>query len=156
MTDFLTCLGDILTRWPALDVALAVAWWWWISRAWRGAPAPPDGEKTDERQLGAMVIQGQVNGIITGCSIIIAGAGTFFAIAQKASGGFVSTHIAWAGTWAVFGLIVALYTTAILPPKVPRYNVVRDKATSLACAMALFFPLAAGLRFAAGLWTYLQ
>jgi len=50
-------------------------WMAWIG--WDGTAAEENGA---ERQLGASVIHAQLNGVITGASIIIAGIGAFAAL----------------------------------------------------------------------------
>ncbi|WP_442579599.1 hypothetical protein ACSBOB_29600 [Mesorhizobium sp. ASY16-5R] len=135
-----------LARWPIVETAVAFVWLGSVWYAWRGVPTPTVPDAAEERNLGATVILAQLNGVITGCSIIIAGVGAF--IALNTSGlGAAAPHVEWASIWAVLALGAALYALATLPTRTPTINFVRSKEVAILSATALLFALYAGARF---------
>lgn len=135
---------------PFVEIVAALLWAWIIHQQWRGYQPPPGIECVAERALGASVIVGQLNGTVSGASIIIAGIGIFVGLGDGDIGPPASHHLAYAALWAVLALAVALYTMGVLPTKVPSQNVVRSSSVAIACALALFFSVAAGVRFVFG------
>jgi uncharacterized membrane protein len=112
---------------------------------WRGRGTVPKDDVA-ERALGSSIILAQLNGIVTGTSIIIVGIGAFAVLVKQANG--VQIYDAfYAALWAVVALGIALYTMSTLPTRALSRNFVRDKWVSIFCAMSLFFSLAAGVRF---------
>jgi hypothetical protein len=139
--------NKLLVNWPFIDLILAAVWIFLVWLPWRHDSASKVIEdKTDERLLGATVILAQLNGIITGTSIIIVGIGAF-AVLVKEHSGPQSYHTLYAAIWAVVALGTALYTMSTLPTRAPTQNFVRAKWVAILTAMALFFSLAAGVRF---------
>ena len=136
----------MLVRFPIIDLALAVTWLISVWLPWRGVRrrAPPD--EVAERALGASIILAQLNGIVTGTSIIIVGIGAF-AVLVKQANSTQSYHATYAAMWAVTALGIALYTMSTLPTRAPSENLIRAKGIAVFCAMSLFFSLAAGVRF---------
>lgn len=136
-------------RWlPIIDVALSAFWFWSIDVAWSHiSPESADREEVDERSLGATVITTQLNGVITGASILIAGVAAFVAL-KGSLPEFAAYDALWSAVWAVVALGIALYTLGILPARTPTENFVRSREVALFCGMALFFCLASGARFA--------
>jgi hypothetical protein len=145
-------LGTI-TVWPVIEALLGIFWVGSVLWAWRGQISPPLDEKVDERTLGATVILGQLNGIITGTSIIMAGLAAFIALSfgERTT---VAPHIKLTAIYAVLALSLALYTMAILPTRTLRVNFVRSKDVALFCSTALYLVLIAAVRFGVGVYLY--
>lgn len=103
-------------------------------------------DSIEERALGAQVILAQLNGIITGTTIIIIGIGAF-AVLVKDVNGAQAYDAFYAAMWAVIALGLSLYTMSTLPTRAPSENFVKAKGIAILAAMSLFFSLAAGVRF---------
>lgn len=136
---------DYLIRAPVIDLALAFAWLISVWLPWRGIQKQPPDDVA-ERALGATVILGQLNGIVTGTSIIIVGVGAF-AVLVKDVNGAQAYDALYAALWAVIALGIALYTMSTLPTRAGSENFVKAKGVAIFSAMSLFFSLAAGVRF---------
>ena len=88
----------------------------------------------------------QLNGIVTGTTIIIIGVGAF-AVLVKDVNGAQAYDAFYAAMWAVIALGIALYTLIPLPTRASSENFVKAKGIAILSAMSLFFSLAAGVRF---------
>lgn len=135
------------SRSPTIDLIVAALWLMSVAAAWWNYPKRKEKDEVAERALGAAIIGGQLNGVITGSSIIMAGIVAFVALGSAKLIPPGSFHIFWAAVWAVTALGFALYTLSILPSRAPTENVVRSSGVATLSAMALFFSMAAGVRF---------
>ncbi|PLT97191.1 hypothetical protein BMJ29_04460 [Sinorhizobium medicae] len=149
-------LGPILgfaINWPLVEFAIAIIWFCSLGGAWKGQPKE-GGAVSDpgERELGATVILSELNGILTGCSIIIAGIGAFVAIVQQPNciDPITASHLGWAAIYAGLALVSSLYTMATLPTRVASRNVLHSKGVAFMCAAALLSALLAAGRFMVG------
>lgn len=88
----------------------------------------------------------QLNGIVTGTTIIIIGVGAFAALVKDVNGAQAYDAF-YAAMWAVIALGIALYTLSTLPTRASSENFVKAKWVAVFSAMSLFFSLAAGVRF---------
>ncbi|WP_119392714.1 hypothetical protein [Taklimakanibacter lacteus] len=145
----------MLASCPVGDLIALIAWLFFVVKAWRGWTHDTSADSLDERNLGATVILGQLNSVITGSSIIIAGIAAFVAIEEQEIGKPESYHLVYATAWAVSALAVALYTNGILPSYTPKRNFVQVKGIAVLCSVALFLSLAAGVRFLFAVWSIL-
>jgi hypothetical protein len=155
MWQCLASVRSFLAVWPAVEIIGGIFWVGSVLAAWRSQPRPPTNETVEERELGATVILGQLNGIVTGTSIIIAGLGAFVAL-SSGDRALVTPHVRYAAIYSALALFVALYTMSTLPTRAPRINFVRDRAVAVLCASALYLVLVAAARFAVGMWVYLE
>ena len=146
---------QIATHWPIIEAAVGAFWIGSVLWAWSFTVSPPLDEPIQERGLGATVILGQLNGIVTGTSIIIAGLGAFVAL-SSGDRATVAPHIKLAFVFSVLALFLALYTMATLPTRTPRINFVRSKEVAVLCATSLYLVLVAAIRFATGVVLYLD
>ena len=148
----LAAVLSFAVNWPLLEAVASIIWFQAMGSAWRQQPAEgPPVTDSAERELGATVILSELNGILTGCSIIIAGIGAFVAIMQPSSiNPITASHLGWASIYAGLALGLSLYTMATLPTRVTSRNVLRSKGVALMCATALFFALLAAIRFMFG------
>jgi hypothetical protein len=143
-----------LSHWPLIDVPLGLWWIWSTAKTWKDSTKPPkskekgfDINSAEERGLGATVILGQLNAVITGVSIILAGIGAFIALGKTEIQDPANYHLLFATCWAVIAMAAALYTHGTLPHRTPDSNFVNVKSVAILCSAALFFSLAAGVRF---------
>jgi hypothetical protein len=125
------------------------------AKTWKddAPPSPPSAQiapikdSPDERSLGATVIMGQLNAVITGVSIVLAGIGAFIALGKTQIVDPANFHLLYATVWAVVALGTALLTHGMLPVRTPDTNFVKDKSVAVLSSASLFFALAAGVRF---------
>ncbi|MCZ8546311.1 hypothetical protein OOJ09_19150 [Mesorhizobium qingshengii] len=148
MTSFLTSLLDVIRCWPVLEAIALIIWLRSLLAAWQNMGSTAS-DCLDERQLGAEVILAQLNGVITGSSIIVAGVGAFVAI-NKGVLPPASRHFELAAIFSIVGMGLAMYTLGTLPSRTPSENFVRSKPVAILCSTALFFALVGGIRFACG------
>jgi hypothetical protein len=137
---------NCLTRIPIIDLALALAWGISVWMPWRGPQSGVNTDDVEERTLGAQVILAQLNGLVTGTTIIIIGVGAF-AVLVKDVNGAQAYDAFYAAMWAVIALGIALYTLSTLPTRASSENFVKAKWVAIFSAMSLFFSLASGVRF---------
>jgi hypothetical protein len=137
---------NCLVRTPIIDIGLAFAWLVSVWIPWRGIHNRTNTDDVAERALGAQVILAQLNGIVTGTTIIIIGVGAF-AVLVKDVNGPQAYDAFYAAAWAVIALGIALYTMSTLPTRASSENFVKAKWVAILSAMSLFFSLAAGVRF---------
>lgn len=126
---------------------LAVLWGWGVIRPWSKFEPPNTIDDVDERTLGAAVIMGQLNAVITGASIIVAGLGAFVALGWDKIGEPENFHLFYSAMWAVVAISISLYTMSTLPSRTLKENFVHSPGVALLCALTLFFSLSAGARF---------
>lgn len=151
MENIIYCFTEILIAYPIIDGFAGILWYSFTARAWENIPANLPRDCVQERQLGASVIHAQLNSIVTGCSIILAGNGAFIALALNNIKVTAKFHILFAIIEAAISLSLALYAFSILPSRSVAENFVRSKQIALFCSMALFFLLAAAFRFCLGI-----
>lgn len=140
---------------PLIDICAAVIWLLISLRTWIGYVAKTEPECTGERALGASVILGQLSAVITGSSVILAGIGAFVALETEEITSPQNYHLAFAATWAVLSMGLALFTMSALPTNTPKTNFVRLRGIAILCSVALYFTLAAGARFLWAVWSIL-
>jgi hypothetical protein len=143
----------IVVQYPIVDLLVAALWIGHVVYLWRGIASQTEKDVA-ERELGAMVIGSQLNGVVTGSSIIIAGIGAFAALSDELVPPY-NWHAAYAAMWAVLSLGAALYTMGTLPTRTKTENFVQSRGVAIACTIALFFCLAAGVRFFLAVWVQL-
>ncbi|HWK68598.1 MAG TPA: hypothetical protein VNS34_27045 [Rhizobiaceae bacterium] len=148
MAHFAALLVATIQSWPLIEAFLLAFWLKSILAAWRNADSTKEDD-VEERHLGADVILAQLNGVITGSSIIVAGIGAFLAISEGVSPP-ASWNFRWAACYSILGMALAMYTLGTLPSRAPTQNFVRSKAVAVLCSIALFFALVGGGRFAMG------
>ena len=139
---------NCLIRTPIIDLALALAWGIsvWLPR--RGTSRGGNTDTVEERTLGAQVILAQLNGIVTGTTIIIIGVGALAVLVNKKDVNGAQAYDAfYAAMWAVIALGISLYTLSTLPTRASSENFVKAKWVAIFSAMSLFFSLASGVRF---------
>lgn len=154
MQQVWAALVPLITTWPIIEGLLGFFWLGSVVWAWRAQISPPLDEDVDERALGATVILGQLNGIVTGTSIIMAGLAAFIAL-SSGDRTCVAPHIRLTAIFAVLALSLALYTMAILPTRTLRVNFVRSRDVAIFCSTALYLVLIATARFGIGIYLYL-
>lgn len=140
---------------PIIDTLFAGFYLWTLMKAWENVKPSLEKDDIDERSLGASVIMGQLNAVITGSSIIIAGIAAFVALGKSGIGSPQDYHLLYAAIWAVSALGLAQYTMGVLPHRTPKQSFVKSKDVAILSGMALFFSLLAGFRLLFGIGSFL-
>ena len=161
MRDCAAFILSGLTKYPLVDIVLAILWWWAVSAAWRlwtGLPGdrPATAQNVEERRLGVMVILGEIQYLIVGASVILAGVGAFAALAvnQHASD-LVKYSIGWAAAWDVLALLGGVYAASLLPHYTLSQNFVLVPSLNKWMAIAVFALVAAAARLLVAVWLLL-
>ena len=119
---------NCLIRTPIVDLALALVWGISVWVPWRGIRRGVNTDTVEERTLGAQVILAQLNGIVTGTTIIIIGVGAFAVLVDKKDVNGAQAYDAfYAAMWAVIALGISLYTLSTLPTRASSENFVKAK-----------------------------
>jgi hypothetical protein len=140
---------------PIIDLLAAAYWFRTVMKEWKDVDPRLEEKDVNERSLGATVIMGQLNAVITGSSIIIAGIAAFVALGKTGIVYPQNFHLFYASVWAVFALVLAQYAMGTLPTRTRKQNFVSSSGVALLCAMALFFSLFAGIRLLFGIAWFL-
>lgn len=161
LVELLTSLLDYATwimRWlvfvPLVDIAIGVLWYRKSDRAWRrwtGLPVEREegSRQVQERQLAASVILAQIQALIVGASVILAGVGAFSALVEKETS-LVQFSVVWSILWGLFALVGAIWSIGLLPHHTLRTNFLVLHNVAIMLQMSLFCVCAAAARFMVG------
>lgn len=151
----ITSILQALIFYPIVELVLLLGWGLAIRSPWKQWVGDASELKVEERALSATVILSELNAIITASSVLIAGIATFVALIANSNAfsvvSEVKISIFYAAVWALFGLLMPLYTMATLPTRTPKENFVKSYPVALLAGGALVFPFLAGGRFVATL-----
>lgn len=154
--DCVAAFLNWLVLYPIVDVGLAIVWAWATAKAWRGWTGLSEKEteiaqQVEERRLGVMVILGEIQYLVVGASVILAGVGAFAALAINQDASIlVKYSIGYAAAWAVLALLGAVYATSLLPHHTLRRNFVLVPGLAQWIVIALFMLIAAAARLLLG------
>lgn len=160
--DWAVTLGNWLVLYPVVDVGLAILWTGETVRAWREWTGVPEQHREtaqgiEERRLGATVILGEIQYLVVGASVILAGVGAFAALAiNQHANNLVKHSIVYAAAWAVCALLGGVYATSLLPHHTLKHNFVLIKELAIWIALALFMLVAAAARLLLAVWLLLM
>lgn len=127
-------------------------------RGWRGLPEERAtvARGVEERRLGVMVVLGEIQFLIVGASVILAGVGAFAALAVgQHANNLVKHSIGYAAAWAVFTMLGCAYAATLLPHHTLTNNFVLVPALARVIVVALFLLFAAASRLLLGVWLLL-
>lgn len=144
-------LGELRTI-PVLDLTIGAVVVYLTHLFWSGSGVQGTGEGVDERQLAATVILGQLSGIITASTVVLAGIGAMAALGATGLPAAARAHLFWAATWILLSLVAALWAMGTLPPQVNRVNVAKSHITALFTFGAFYLFIVACVRLGLGIW----